>query len=144
MDSFDQQFAGIVQRWQPKVQAFSCAGDTRSAVIWHAQSQITLRLHLIEDEVWIIVGSGTLLRFVSASDGEFDHSGIDHVIEQVLAGNAIEYFGAVGHEHEDVIAVGYRIGEGPAAFTGGLSQNHSRFRARIAGPMAAAQLDELD
>lgn len=144
MASFDGQFSGIVQRWRTRARAFLCDGDPRSAVIWDQRSHITVRLQLIQDEVWVIAGSGMLVRFVAASDGEFDREGIDDVVGQILAGKAVEYFGAADRDGEDVIATGYSVGEEPVLFTGGLGQSQSRFRSRIAGPMAVRGLDYLE
>ena len=141
--SFDEQLAEIVSRAKASARAHLCDGDTSSAVVWDADSEITIRLSRRGDEMWLLAGSGILLRFVAASDGEFDHEGIDTAIDLILRGEAIEYFGAAGRKSDPAFATGYRI-DSAGGFSGGRTRIESLFQARLAGPMAAGRLDAGD
>lgn len=141
--SYQSQFAGIVRRTGTAARAHLCDGDASEAVVWDPATEITVRLSLRGDEVWLLAGSGLLIRFVAASDGEFDHEGIDRVIGLVLRGEAVEHFGVAALDGQDAppsIPTGYRVGE-PQGYSGGLPAGQARFEARIAGPLARAHLD---
>ena len=140
---FREQFATLIRRSSTLARAYMCDGDASAAVIWDDDSEITIRLSLRGEEIWLIAGSGTLLRFVAASDGEFDHEGIAHVIDQILHGAAVEFFGVAEAAEGDVFATGFEIGQSQG-FAGGLNESQARFRARLAGPMASASLTILD
>jgi len=137
--SFIEQFTGIVLRAKKSARAYLCDGDAHSAVVWDPDSEITIRLSLKEDEVWLIAGSGTLFRFVAASDGEFDHKGIDFVLNSILRSEVAEHFGVAGEAQYDSVVTGNHIGE-TNDYAGGLTADDSKYQARIAEPMASARM----
>lgn len=137
--SFSDQFAGIVRRARNPAQAYICEGDPTSAVVWDIDNEITIRLSLKDDEVWLIAGSGTMVRFVADSNGDFDHDGIDFVISSILLSEVVEHFGAAGKLEYDFVVTGNQIGP-MNEYGGGLTAEESKFQARIAGPIAAAQV----
>lgn len=138
--SLDQRFANIVHRAGKSARACLCDGDARSAVVWDPASEITIRLALRRDEVWLIAGSGTLIRFVASSEGEFDDEGIDTVIDLILGGEAVEHFGVRGQKTGITFTTGYRL-DPAGGFSGGLNASESLFQARIGGPLKAARTD---
>ncbi len=142
--SFSKQFATLILSSNISAHAHLCDGDPSAAMVWDDDSGITIRLSLRDEEIWLIAGSGTLLRFVAASDGEFDHEGIACVIDQILHGAAVEFFGVAEDANgDDIFAAGFEIGRSQD-FGGGLNESRARFRARLAGPMARANLTILD
>jgi len=141
--SFGEQFAAIVRNTSRSAHAYLCDGNSAAAVAWDDNSEITIRLSLRGEEIWLLAGSGTLLRFVAASDGEFDHEGIGYVINQILHGAAIEFFGVAEDTDNVNFATGFEIGQSQE-FAGGLNGSQARFRTRLAGPMASAALTILE
>lgn len=136
--SFSEQFQTLIRKSSTTAHAYLCDGDASAAMIWDDATHITIRLALKRDEIWLFAGSGTLVRFIAASDGEFDHEGIAQVISQILRGEATEFFGiARADADDDMVATGYEIGL-PGGFAGGLSNRQARFRTRLAGPLAGA------
>lgn len=133
-----EQFAVIVRRAAQHARAHLCDGDPTSAVVWDPASEITIRLSLRSDEVWLIAGSGILIRFVTDSAGDVDIDSIATVLARILAGEAVEEFGVAG-QRGDVFATGYRVGA--EGFSGGLTADEAKFHARLAGPLAVAALD---
>lgn len=133
--SFEEQFAELVRRISSRARAYLCDGDPRSAVAWDPESEITIRLSLKGDEIWVMAGSALLIRDVAASDGEFDLAGIDLVVDEILGGRAVEHFGLVGQSGTDVVvATGFRLESG--RFAGGRNEGESLFKARVGGPFA--------
>ncbi len=142
--SFSEQFAVLIRKSGTSAHAHQCDGDASTAVVWDGDSEITIRLSLRNEEIWLIAGSGTLLRFVADSDGEFDHEGIAQVIDQILHGATVEFFGVTeAAEGDDIFTTGFEIGQS-SGFAGGLNKSQARFHARLAGPMACASLTILD
>lgn len=142
--SYSEQFVALVKELGTQAASYLCDGASTSAMIWDDDSEVTIRLSLRDDEIWLIAGAGILLRFVADSDGEFDREGIAFVIDQILRGAAIEFFGVANHVGgEDIFATGYEIGP-KREFAGGLNETQARFRARLAGPLARARLIILD
>jgi hypothetical protein len=137
--SFSEQFTGIVLRAKKSARAYLCDGDTDSAVVWDPDSEITIRLSLREDEVWLIAGSGSMFRFVAATDSEFDHGGIDFFISSILRSEMGEHFGAVGKAQYDSVVTGHAIVVADD-WSGGLASTESKYQARIAVPMASARM----
>lgn len=138
-----EQFASLIRHAGESVHAHLCDGDRSAAVVWDDESEITIRLSLRGDEVWIIAGSGILVRFVAASDGEFDREAIIYVIDQILTGSAVEYFGLAQSTGDDVFATGFDIGP-DREYASGLDRSQARFRAQLAGPLARATLTISD
>lgn len=141
--SYSEQFAALVRKTSRSARAYLCDGDSSAAVAWDDNSEITIRLSLKGEEIWLLAGSGTLLRFAAASDGEFDQEGIGYVINQILHGTAIEFFGVTEGIDNDNFATGFEIGPSQE-FAGGLNGSQARFRTRLAGPMASAALTVLE
>lgn len=137
---FDEQFGEIVRRANGSFRAYLCDGDSRSAVIWDPYTEITIRLALRNDEIWVIAGSGVLVRFVAASDDTFSDEDIDAVMAAILRGDAVEYFGGAGASTALAAATGFDVGS-DIGFSGGLGRDEAQFAARLAGPLAAAQFD---
>ena len=138
--SFEEQFAQIVRGIATYANAYLCDGDPRSAVAWDPENEITVRLQLRGDEVWVLAGSGTLIRTFADSTGELEHEGLDRVIRTILSGRAIEYFGVAGYPSIADFVTGHDLSPG-IGFSGGLNAKQSQFSARIAGPLASAYLD---
>lgn len=135
-----EQFAQVVSAAGVSANAHLCEGDSTAAVIWDDSTQITVRLSLRDDEVWILAGSGILVRSITDSEGEFDRVLILDAIRQILRGEAIEYFGVTPClEEADTFATGFEIRRVGAA--AGLDASSAAFRARLAGPLAQAALD---
>ncbi|KHK95506.1 hypothetical protein LK09_19235 [Microbacterium mangrovi] len=128
-----------MRRANRRARAYLCDGDPTSAVVWDPESEITIRLSLRGDEIWVIAGSGILIRFVADSGGELDHEGIAIVLTRILAGEAVEHFGVAGQDDGDAFATGYRVGT--EGFSGGFTAEEAKFRARLAGPLAVATLE---
>ena len=137
--SYEAQFAAVVRRIGTYARAHLCEGDSTSAVAWHPENQITVRLQLRGDEVWVVAGSGTLVRVVADSFGDLLHDELDSIVRAILDGYATEYFGVAGHPSIADFATGYDLGRA-AGFAGGRNAKQSRFQARIAGPLAKAAL----
>ncbi|WP_156175023.1 MULTISPECIES: hypothetical protein [unclassified Leucobacter] len=140
--SIRQSFNEIVKSAGDIYCSHLCEGEPNSAMVWDPVSEITVRLSLREDEVWIIAGSGTLVRFIATSESCFSSDDVLAAINSILSGGAIEFFGVQGDASADIFCTGYDLGERAGA-SGGLRQTESRFHARIAGPLAQANL-ELD
>jgi len=142
VSSLSEQFAALVRRIGESTHAHLCEGDPWAAMVWDDKSEVTIRLSLRDDEIWLFAGSGVLVRFIADSDGEFDRPGITSAIDQILAGTAIEYFGVADAGHDDIFATGFDIG--PGEYASGLDGRQARFRTRLAGPMAVAGIDVYD
>lgn len=139
--SFEEQFVETVHRARAWGRAYLCDGDSKSAVIWHPKSHITVRLELRADEIWLVAGAGILGRFVAASDDSFDLEGIDSAISAVLSGKATEYFGVRGQVSDDLIPTGWMLPSGDAA---GRGPRESIYAARVVGPFARGWLATAD
>lgn len=126
----------IVQDLSSHVEAHLCAGDPNQAVAWSPDSEITVRLASKgDDEIWVIAGSGMLVRFITASDG--DVGDVEPFVRAVLAGQAVEMFGPEDEAGaKSMIATGYRLGPKPL-FAGGATEAEATWTARVAGPFAA-------
>jgi hypothetical protein len=135
ISSFSEQFIKIIINAKATTNAHLCKDDPKTAVLWDDSTQITIRLSLNEDEIFLYAGSGIFIRFVASSENLFDHFGIAKVIEQILTGQAIEYFGVKAKISDDFFATGYVV-EAEPKFAGGLKEEEAYFRARLAGPMA--------
>ena len=89
--SLERQLARIVRRarrWYAR--SYLCAGDPRSAVLWSDQTEITVRLALRGDQLWILAGSGLLIRIVADSEGEIVPENVEPVLRAILAGQAVD------------------------------------------------------
>mgnify|MGYP001292016712 CR=1 FL=1 len=133
------QFAELVDRARRVAHAHLCSGDPETGLVWEDKTEITVRLSLRGDEIWLVAGSGLLVRFVASSEHEFDLEGILSAIAVLLSGEAIEYFGVRAHETEQTYATGFAIGE-PPEYAGGLTQDQSRFAAVLGGPLRRAAI----
>lgn len=138
--SFEEQFAQIVRGIATYANAYLCDGDPRSAVAWDPENEITVRLALHGDELWVVAGSGTLIRLIATSSGEHLFDEVDAIVRTILSGRAVEHFGVAGHPSIADFVTGDDLG--PAiGVAGGLNARQSQFSARIAGPLAKAYLD---
>ena len=125
----------VVGELSRELEAYLCAGAEREAVVWSADTEITVRLSARGgDEIWVLAGSGLLIRFVAASDG--DLGDVADVVRRIVAGEAVEMFGDRLAGDEPAVATGYTLGS-DRPFAGGLRADAARWTARIAGPFAA-------
>lgn len=125
----------VVGELSRELEAYLCAGAERDAVVWSSDTEITVRLSARgDDEIWVLAGSGLLIRFVAASDG--DLGGVADVVRRIVAGEAVEMFGDRPAGDEPAVATGYALGP-DRPFAGGLRADEARWTARIAGPFAA-------
>lgn len=138
--SYEEHFLEIVRSAKRFGNAHLCDGDARTALVWSPETEISIRLALRGDEVWILAGSGMLVRFVATSDGDFTNVDIEMAIDSILRGEATEHFGATGADHGDLFSMGYHVG--PDLGYGGLTEEKARFSARIAGPFAGSALEQ--
>lgn len=136
--SLRDQFGQLVASAAAIGRAHLCVGDSSSALVWDETTEITVRLALRADEVWLLAGSGLLVRFVASSEATLDVEGILDVVKEIICGNATEFFGvASGAPGADQFATGFQIASGSTS--GGLGPSQSAFQARLAGPLARAQ-----
>lgn len=136
--SAGEQLEQLVESLRPAHRAYICDGDRSTAMAWDDESEITVRLSLRGDELWVLAGSGLLARYVVPSDGEFDLETIAEVVDGILTGGAVEFFGpaSVGGSGGRV-ATGFRVG--PGSVSSGVDTEQAAFSARLAGPMARAE-----
>lgn len=128
--------AAIIDDLAADAEAHLLAGDARHGVAWSPETEITVRLSCRgDDEIWVFAGSGTLIRFVAASDG--DPGDVALVVRALLRGEGVEMFGDRTRDDEGpAVATGYRLGD-PPIFAGGLTATEARWTSRIAGPFGA-------
>ena len=126
----------IVEELSHDEQAYLCAGNPRQAVAWSPRSEITVRIAAkADDELWVLAGSGMLVRFVAASDGDFGD--VVTVVQTILAGRAVEMFGDRDRPRSGLtVATGFRL-DSDLTFAGGNSESEAAWTARVAGPLAA-------
>ena len=126
----------VVDELSQEFGAYLCAGADREAMVWSSDTEITVRLSARgDDEIWVIAGSGLLVRFVAASDG--DMGDVAEVVRRIVAGEAVEMFGDRRRADDGfAVATGYALGP-DRAFAGGLDGDQARWTARIGGPFAA-------
>jgi len=141
--SFGDQFATIVQSLRPTHHAHLCDGDPNSAVAWNDATEITARLSLRDDEIWILAGAGLLARFIAPSDGEFDPDTITSVVDEILRGGAVELFTATDPAADAPRTVtGFVLDSGSVA--SGSSTQEATFAGRLGGPFARANITEAE
>lgn len=143
VSSARSQFAQLIDRAARAAHGHLCSGDPEAGVVWDDKTEITARLSLRGDEIWLVAGSGLLARFVANSEHEFDCEGILSAIAVILSGEAIEYFGVRGQDSEQAYATGFAIGE-PAEYAGGLTHDQSRFATVLGGPLRRASIPVTD
>lgn len=126
----------VVDELTRALEAHLCDGAEREAVVWSAETEITVRLSARgDDELWVMAGSGLLIRFVAADDG--DMGDVAAVVRRIVAGEAVEMFGERRRAGEGpAVATGHALGP-DRAFAGGLDSHQALWTARIAGPFAA-------
>ncbi|MCI9889470.1 hypothetical protein JT358_13520 [Micrococcales bacterium 31B] len=112
-------------------------------MMWDDKTEITARISLRGDEVWLVAGSGLLVRFVASSEHEFDLDGILAAAKKILSGHAVEYFGTRDLGTEPPYATGFAIGE-PPEYAGGVTQGQSQFTAILGGPLLRAKLPRTE
>lgn len=137
------QFAELIGRAAQFAHAHLSSDDPETGVVWDHKTEITARLSLRGDEIWLLAGAGVLIRFIESSEGEFDLDGILSALSVVLSGEAVEYFGVRALETEPNYATGFTIGD-PPEFAGGLAQDESRFAAVLGGPLRLAEMPITD
>lgn len=120
-----------------ELEAYLCAGAEREAVVWSPDTEITVRLSARgDDEIWVTAGSGLLIRFAAASDG--DMGDVADAVRRIVAGEAVEMFGERRRADDGpAAATGYTLGGPDRVFAGGLDAEQARWTARIGGPFAA-------
>jgi len=134
-----EQFLYLVERTSASANAYTCDGDTDTAFAWDSRNEITVRLALRGDEIWLFAGSGLLVRFVADSEGEFDLDGAMRTIASILAGEAVEYFGVRDRHPPASFATGFSVGA-DHFMQAGLGVVESVYSAHLAGPLARASL----
>lgn len=126
---------GVVAELRHDLEAYLCAGADREAMVWSSSTEITVRLSARgDDEIWVLAGSGLLVRFVVADDG--DPGDVAAVVRRIVAGEAVEMFGDRDGASCPVVATGYELGP-ERSFAGGLAADEALWTARVAGPFAA-------
>lgn len=140
--SYGEQLEQLVGVLRPEYRAHMCDGDPTSAVAWNEVNEITVRLTVRGDELWIHAGSGLLARFISPSDGDFDQETIGRVVREILDGGAVEFFSALTLPPGSTpIASGFMLASGSMS-SGRPNQETTACSARIAGSFAQAWLPD--
>lgn len=129
-----QALERIINELKQDVCAYLCEGAPDHGVAWSNETEITARLTVKgDDEIWVFAGSGILIRFVAASDGDMGDVGT--VVRALLSGEAIETFGDSARPSTGMaIATGYALES--AGFGGGLDPDRGQWSARLGGPFA--------